>query len=800
MDFKNNIFSADKVFTSSTTNDWINLPSLNFYKNLSHAILVCDNNNEFFNTNFKNIIGQRNSNLFFNEQLDNGKIKFRTNKKEILEKIELVDTNKLNDIATIPLIFVRNQINQEIKSTFYDLAKINKLLASRRNELINFVHDTYKILMPILSSLSIDYLRQITLLHSEIGKKLMNKNIEDFISKVHELRESRRNYFVEIINKIDEYILPILKVFKNAYTGKYTNNTIKLENEIETLKNKLHYYEKMAKVNSYNYERTLELRDVQLEVKAITNQIKNFKSSTNSFIKYLISWYQNACRIDFSEAKLFSNTSVQHNFLMKRSLVYKYMARKIFAVRKSFFFTKYDDFLLMRSSIASQVALFLENNLSTKKLLTSAQIKKIIKNEMVIDFTSYADYSNEKYRTYLNILDERKNKEKLLKRKFGISTTIDNFNFTIRKLQTQFDNKVAELDISQNKFKKLADAKTKKNPLINNYFATFNENNKMIEEISNLVSINISDFLSINHISDIHWKMLNELSQKFQSTTRQAKMVLDMFSTVEDLWNISVRSKASIKEIKKIETLKKTYEVLNHSSVTYADSVKNFNIISPVNKLKIFFLFKAIEYPKIIFLIDNENEKDFNVKYTFLNSAIALAKEFNITLVFVTKDHHIIQSCKLDYTYACFNNKIFEHGLTAELFTKPTHPILRGLLSGKKVSNFDDLELENYIFNDSYDINENHSIIGKTANIKQWLKEIYDYEADALTLEKTQIFNPQSNDISSFASAFNGLEFQIIDISKIQIPPERYYSKFAAELKKINNSLARKNKKDIEEI
>ncbi|MGV2393945.1 UNVERIFIED_CONTAM: hypothetical protein O8I53_13895 [Campylobacter lari] len=237
----------------------------------------------------------------------------------------------------------------------------------------------------------------------------------------------------------------------------------------------------------------------------------------------------------------------------------------------------------------------------------------------------------------------------------------------------------------------------------------------------------------INHIINRKIFTENILKEDYLANEEKIKTLINKFKVINDVHSsfsyvfdefesiksfILNKSKISKSKIKIHFLFARFVTIFAKSSIGIENLIKPLNELKFIDKAKLSFLKLLVKKPSLIFIDDDLNLTDINLKNELLRVINELSDMHNTSYIFLTNDKRVIKNEHFDYVYLFADNKELEHGTNKEVFKNTVNPYLKSLLNDEK--NYKKMELYDfydYNFFDEFKINSKHYII---SNFKEY--------------------------------------------------------------------------------
>ncbi|MCS4537126.1 hypothetical protein NXS15_03240 [Mycoplasma sp. CSL7475-4] len=761
------ILTIENLFQPLNNNSqYMFIPNLTLFKNTSNVFLIIDQNTELLGESFREIVsGENNIKTLFQDNEQNDTI-YLTNNKLINKKISFYNLKTLQvSEDDIPIVYEYQRIKENYEYIPETIERLSKLLTTHEYQLKQEILNIFKSKIDSIYSIISDLKREAKMVNNVLSQNSLKQNINE-INNAMAAYVQNQTYYNGLIIGI------FLDLFRSIFeAGEYMSSEYKnsddfnLKIESEKAQRRLKVLLKMQKTNKETIKRELYLRDIKSQLNSVI-QLKSFKKSNSiKTMKSLIKWYEKSIIIDRNKVNYFDDNSVQYRYLWKQIILKKYLIQLLKKNKKNLKYLNHENIKELKYNLTSRVSLFISNNLSSRNIdnkFNINTIKKIVKNEFWIDFGPYVETSYSNLELYQDEITFLRRKLKAVSQKklnvFGVEDYKDKINI----VKNNIDILKAEVDwkkyLMQSEFNQLVYKNNYINKKIKYIVAGYKsiidysaKINQKINRLNRKISKEQDDKLNIKaHFSNAKksFSSLNSISFLFNYLELMRQFVFSKFNFNK-------------KNLIKIDLFLKLFGILNSVSFANGSLTKTIDNIPSISRLKIGLLSRMMNESQILFIIDDENLKDQNLKNEFLRIVNEFAQKNGLTYVFITNDRDLAEFQNFDNLYVFYDNKLIEFGRRENLFNEPLHFVFKDWVENKNIHCDLEFNSNNYIFNECFKYDKNHYLIARNEIIRQL--NIDNLYSNLNNIEH----NTNETSIDELKSYSNTQETVIVDLNSI---------------------------------
>ncbi|QBF34553.1 hypothetical protein EG856_01260 [Mycoplasmopsis phocirhinis] len=776
------ILTIENLFQPAKNKNYVFIPQLNLFKNTANAFLIIDENTELFKKQFKTIINKKNNIKILYEYNEYKDVVCHSDTKTIDKKISFynLETPQSSE-NNISIVREYQRIKRNYQYNIQTIQWLFKILNTYQYQLKTEILSVFETKINSLHTLISDLKRDSQIMSNKFWQIFTQNSTVELNNQILTYIENQKYYNELIMGEFLDLFRTIYNISLNISSRYWKSPEFNTKIDLEKKQKRLQILLKMQKTNKETIKRELYLRDIKSLLKHLI-QLKTFKRiNCKKTMTSLISWFKKSVIIDQEKYNYFINSPAQTRYIVKQILLKKYIAKLVHKKLLSLRYLEHKDIDELKNNLISRLNLFISNNLSNKNIeqnFNSTKIKKIISNEFWFDFTPYIEISRFNQELFNNQIKNLRNKYRKISQKklnvFGIENykeQIKNAKNNLELLNEEFEWKKSLL---QSEFKQF----NSKHKLINNkikfikfYYKTINDyNDKIAQKINNL---------NINPNFQNDYK---QMFQQIENSFNTLKSVAFLFEYLELLREfIFTKFTLSKTNLIKIDLFTKLIQILNSAAFSNNSLTKTFNNISLISRLKMSFLAELKEETQIVFISDDENIKDQNLKSEFLRIVGEIAKKNNLTYTFITNDRSIVEFQNFDNIYVFFDNKLIEFGNKEKIFNNPLHPVFHSWLHNTKGVEFNS---HNYIFNECFKYDQQHYLIASNSEIKS-------LNIDSIYTNLNNIdHDTNENLINELETYSNTKETMIVDLNLIDQIQSSQTMTWEYNMSKINDDEA----------
>ncbi|WP_156921663.1 MAG1360 family OppF-related protein [Mycoplasmopsis cricetuli] len=726
------LLSLDNILNSSFkdgNHHFLNIPKINIYLNNPTVFFIDKEYNNFsFDEFWKTIINKKEFNISMFLDNDNGNfINVVTDKNEIKKHLVFLNLKEIFDGNDKDLAFFKlwkQSLVSDSEQEEYILKleqMINDFEISTKSFFFNLLVGSSDKIIELNNGL----LSKLSILSSKLrsnSKYITEKEIITFLKEFNNyalkyqinLFECYLELFKGIVSRYHLYISH--KPLSNSYIQKQAINEYKLE---------LKYANKISATSLQKVENDIDISNLEKEI----SFLEEYKQKKIIESKKIIQLIKKKIKKKINLLKEEKNNKSNKNLNKKqaqRSIFYNRAILKCWQKNKKFLkYVSFEKLQELNEIIENEQNFFAFddwNKLSNINFLQKIILEKEIKKDFDEKASSF--YKNSlKNEQKINLeikqanYDLKINLKKNFKQIEGLKNT-----FKIKKLEDKI--KLAEADLEWTNYSE----ERLYNKALNNSFTkikTLNKNIKRtLKESTQYFKFFINFTDSKNLFKEIKWS--NEYV-KFENFFTQF-IDLDLFNNLIFLLSdfILNKNKDHTKFIYYFIGLIKFIDVINYLSLDTSVYFTQYKYLTndEQTKLKIVNLF--LNKTKTIFINDNLENSNYQLKINFLKTLKQITKAYNLTYVFFTEDLQFSIDNFTDIHFF-FNNTLIEGGKLKEVLKSPINPFTKKIIS-RSIEKFIDLETEKINFFTGRIININHSkkhyIYASYKDYQKWTNSI----------------------------------------------------------------------------
>ncbi|MBZ4218505.1 MAG1360 family OppF-related protein, partial [Mycoplasma tauri] len=562
------------------------------------------------------------------------------------------------------------------------------------------------------------------------------------------------------------------------------------------LESQYNFVKKFANANMFDIKKGLIIRDKTNAIRILEDMLKKIKNDAIEELKYLINKYKHKMHNDKERANLFEKSSPQYRFLIKKTEVEKHIYKLLTNNFKKLQFLSVEEIHDLGKNLNYELKYFINNNLSSfhynQKSFNIPDIRFEISENFTFNIESYITSSEQ---TEKNILKNiRKNKEIIAKTKEKFYKVNDDYKFDvlIKDLKTEINQQKSRIEWRKKLEKNKHDIFLKNNKeMFDLIFKTdeiFEKISKKIQKIGTpmwFLKKWIFPFFKGKNTDFMDF--YNEI-QKFKNTYNGFSSLFGKFISL--LKTLLEEENISRKKIKESYLFMLFIDIFDKSGIPVSNIVSDIEDVSYFNKVKMAFISKFVNKPKLVIVEDDINNKDFIQKNKLIEDMNRIAKSHDSSFLFLTNNKELLNQ-SFDFCFMIVNNKEIEYGSIKSILTDPINPIVKFNILGKNIpKDAINVSDDNFIFSDEIKINNEHFLISTYNQFKSWTttkKQDSTNDAKNLVENARDQEKTISVQLENLITPFYNEESIIIDIKKSDIENNEQMIKTSNLIKEFEN-------------
>ncbi|WP_036434270.1 MAG1360 family OppF-related protein [Mycoplasmopsis columboralis] len=779
---QNLLLTMENIFNYKSKNGdyrFLNIAKIDIFEQVPTVFYINSEYNDFSYSSFWNSLIEKNAttlSLWLSAEED----KFRKiifNKSEVNDHIDYL---KLKNVVkksdhNLPIYTVWKDCLKEYPNTTETREEIKKWFnnfeISTKNAFYNVLTQNSE---QIVSAIN-EFTKEISLLENKIKSKSVVLSESDIV----EFLENFNKETLRIQNNIFEKYLEVFQKLSTRYEF-YSKNQLILngtaqEQQIKEYKIQLKYLDDISKSSIHKVYNDLKIRDILSEIEFYKNYRNKLSTQSLQQIDLFKTRLKNQITTLKSEIKKIPGINPNKEQLYKNYFYLRSLLKLWFKNKQYFKYSSIDTLEKVNKNLIAEKIFF---NIGDKKSIYKlSPIKKFFMyKELELDFDEKAQKAYEESDNQALLI--QKTIDKLQKKLKKITKNSYN-QITIKKNIVKYQAleqriKLAEADLDWNKY---SEQKLYKNALKNKNLKVkklISNTKKSLKEANNFFKffrefINSHPNKSVVLSSDEYIKFENFFTQYID---------LDLFNDfIIQLGEFTLdRNKGSSKFINYFVAMikfVKAYEYLSINNINFFNRFKDLNFLEATK-------FKLVKYylnpTKVLFIEDDSNINNYNIKNEFLRVFKNIAMDNGITYVFLSEDTKFIVN-NFEDIHIFYNNTAIEGGKLRDVVKNPIHPITKKIFN-KSAPKRNSLlkETEDYIFNEIIPIetDSDHYVYSKYKNFKQWTNSLIEFHEN-YSNSSTGTFNLNLNDFinTNYQSFLENQEFLLTNFQQNHRPERK---------------------------
>lgn len=793
---QNVILSIENAFYDKLPlEEAIDIKKIKIFEHEKVAFLIGDDSKSLLDGNFWEMLNENKNQLVTSLAKKNELVKFSKGNKA-LKNIEFFQVPFFDDSEiAIPLKEQSRIFKKKFKA---DPAAVNDFLKTTEK----YPSTIKNTLFILLKSVVNDYYNMFQKFEKIVDeqtkkyeKNLLKTNFKECLKILEELSDEQEEFAKELLKSVFETYMKFCQRFLLLNRATASNINYRGDSELSLLQNQFNFIKNIKDPTMLNVKKELIIRDNLEGIKILNNLLVRMKKNSKERMKYLIESFKSYSRINFNKSQRYRISSSQYQFLMKKSLLERYIYKKLSQASKKMKFLTKEQIKELEKSLKHEAKLFINNNLISynyaQRTFSHSNIMTEIKTNFNFNFENYYIASAKNIEQILKNIEKNNANIKEAKRKHY--KVYDNTTFvkSIKDLKVRIAQLNSEINWKINKVRTEYENTIKRDKKV---FLDYENTRKIYERTyKNIKKINTRMYFSKVGFSYIDYKN-NEDFTKLLETHNRTKRISEAFSKfVNDIASITKFLRGIRKprkwEIKKFYLIARFIDTFDKSSVQIRDLISPFNEISYVNKVKILFITKLINKPKLIIIEDDMKKKDTTLKLELIRTYNELTNFTKSGFVFITNDSDLVNKKYFDYCFIFMKNREVEHGSVEYLLSKPVNPFVKKHILKQEDTQISSGE-EDFVFSEEIKIRDDHFVIVPPNDYKKWTETIKVADADIIFSERDQE-KTTSTIINEVLNPFIGNNTLVVDITKrrtVKKPTMNIYKNYVREHNKAIDS------------
>ncbi|WP_129725313.1 MAG1360 family OppF-related protein [Mycoplasmopsis citelli] len=749
-------------------NRFLNIPRIDIYENTSTAFYIDSQYNDFSYSFFWENIIKNNTNTIslWTENSDNKSKKVLLKKEEIQKHISYLELKNIvqKDDNNLPIYTIwkdclkeyenDKNLKQQLKQTFH-LFEI-----SIKNAFYNIL---FKKSEHIIIS-NTELIRTMQFLKNNIKSKSavlsaseLLELIENFNKKIILIQNNLFEKYFELFDDLVKH-LQIYSDNKLLENGTYQQQEIK-EHIME-----LDFLNKISQASIQKIYNDLKIRDINTEIEFYKNYKNSVSMQGNNQIQVIKHHLKSQLKALKSQIKKYPSNTLSKTQLYKNYFYFKSILKLWTKYENDLQYAPIEEIAQLDKQIISEKLFF---NIGNKKNIYKASLFK----KYLIYKTIENDFDNIASPTYQiseanrkQIQDKINSLQKRLSKLNNNSFNQSPLKRNVVKIQSLKEKiKLAEADLLWNNLSELKLYKSKlktKNLKIKQLIAS----TKKTLKDSNSFFKYIREFIDNHHSKNEI--LFNDQYINFENFFTQY-IDLEIFNEfIILLSNFSLNKiKDSNKFINYFLGVSKFVKAINYLSINSINFFYPYKELTFLEVAKLKLVKYYLNQSKVILIEDDPSVESYHIKNEFFRVFKNIAKDNNITYVFLTEDIKFLLD-NFDYLHMFYNNTTIEGGELKSILHNSLHPLTRKILIKKAIKNISlNNVLEDYVFNEFITPNQQnyHYIYSKYGNYKQWKNSQIDIKQNFQNNEE-QTFDMKLDKLVE-VNLFSFLENMEVDLT-----------------------------------
>ncbi|UUM20002.1 MULTISPECIES: MAG1360 family OppF-related protein [unclassified Mycoplasma] len=760
--------------TQNGKNRFLNIPRIDVYENIPAAFYIDSAYNNFSYSFFWENFIQKNNNtvsLWFEDAQNKGK-------QVILKKEEIkkyVSCFKLKNIIQeqdnhLPIYKIWKDCLKEHNTDQIAKTDLKKIFTLFEIPIKNAFYSILFQKSEFIINLNTELVRTMQFLENSIHTKggVFSKDdllglIENFNKKIILIQNDLFNQYFEIFDELIAHL--------NIYSQSgILENGAHQQREIKEYKIQLNYLNNVSQSSIQKVHNDIKIRDTSFEID-FYKEYKNIVSSQGiNQIQVIKKHWKNQLLTLKNHPKRSSSDTFAKTHLYRNYFYIKSVLKLWNMHQNKIKYASIEQIAQLDKAIMNERLFF--NVVSKKNIYHASLLKKYFTYKIIEeDFHKIAQYI---YQASENRQTQIQDKINNLQRKLS-KLTKEHFE------QSPLKRNVAKIKSLEEKIK-LAEADLQWNNLseLKLYKSKLKTKNLKIKQLSVSVKKTLKTALSFfKHISDLirlhrdkNDILIDDEYINFENFFTQY-IDLEIFNDfIVLLSNFSLnKNKDTNKFVNYFLGVSKFVKSINYLSINSINLFYPFKELNFLEVAKLELVKYYLNQSKVIFIEDDPEIKNHNIKNEFFRVFKNIAYENDINYIFLSQDTKFLFE-NFEHIHIFYNNTAIEGGELKNVLSNPLHPLTQKILNKKATKNASlNNVLEDYIFNEliTPDRNNYHYIYSKYGNYKKWKNSQIEVQKNFLN------YNDQPLDLNldkfveiNLSSFFQNTEFELTNITKLK--------------------------------